>query len=82
MLTETTQITPGELEGAIRSGNVETCVSHGTDVIILHTTNVLGTAIWKHLTQGEDLLQDIQDYLQGPSFVVKSIAKIFVMIEY
>ena len=45
MLTETTQITPGELEGAIRSGNVETCVSHGTDVITLHTINVLGTAI-------------------------------------
>ena len=45
MLTETTQTTPGELEGAIPSGNVETCASRGTDVIISHTINVLGTAI-------------------------------------
>ena len=82
MLTETTQITPGELEGVTRSGNVETCASHGTDVIILRTTNVLSTAIWKHLTQEEDLLQDIQEYLQGLSFVVRWIAKTFVMIEY
>ena len=82
MLTETTQTTPGELAGAIRSGNVETCASHATDVTILRTTNVLGTVIWKHLTQGEDLLQDIQEYLQGLSFVVRWIAKTFVMIEY
>ena len=45
MLTETTQITPGELEGVTRSGNVETCASRGTDVITLHTISVLGTAI-------------------------------------
>ena len=82
MLTETTQITPGELEGVTRSGNVETCASHGTDVTILRTTNVLGTVIWKHLTQEEDLLQDIQEYLQELSFVVRWIAKTFVMIEY
>ena len=45
MLNETTQITPGELVDVIRSGNVETCASRGTDVITLHTINVLGTAI-------------------------------------
>ena len=71
MLTETTQITLVELEGVILSGNVGTCASREMDVITLHTINVLGTAIWKHLTLGEGLLQDMQVYLQELSFVVR-----------